>query len=65
MTHSLDCPDATAAFLERAARADHVDDSDVMSALSPDDVCAALKRLKCDLHGMAQYNLVAACCYLR
>ena len=46
MTHFLDRPDATAAFLKRAAPPDHVDDSDVTSAISPDDVCAASKRLK-------------------
>ena len=40
------CPDAAAAFIERAALPDRVDDSNVTSAVSPEDMCAALKRLK-------------------
>ena len=46
ITQFFYCPDATAAFLERASTPDRVDDSNVTSAISPDDVCAALKRLK-------------------
>ena len=46
MTHSFACPDLTAAFLSRAAPTNRVDDSTVTSEISPDDVSAALKRLK-------------------
>ena len=46
MTHSFDRPDATSAFLDRAATPDPVNDSTVTSPISTDDVSAALKRLK-------------------
>ena len=45
MTHLLDRPDAIAAFLKRATPPISVDDSNVTSSISPDDVRAALKKL--------------------
>ena len=46
MTRFFDRPDATSAFLERATTSISVDDSAVTSAISPDDVGAALEKLK-------------------
>ena len=46
MTHFFACPEATASFLSRSTPQDRVDDSTVTSDISPDDVSAALKRLK-------------------
>ena len=46
MTHSFACPAATATFLSRAVPPEPVDDTTVLSAVSPDDVSAALKKLK-------------------
>ena len=46
ITHSFDRPDATAAFLERATPPISVDDSNVTSSILPDDVGAALKKIK-------------------
>ena len=46
MNHFFDHPEATAAFLERATPPISVGDSNVTSAISPDDVGAALKKLK-------------------
>ena len=46
MTHFFDLPDSTAAFLERATPPSRVDDSNETSFISPDNVGAALKKLK-------------------
>ena len=46
MTHFFDHSVATAEFFEQATPSDHVNDSNVTSGISSDDVCAALKRLK-------------------
>ena len=46
MNHFFDRPDATAAFLERATSPISVDDSNVTSFISSDDVSAAIKKLK-------------------
>ncbi|CAI5717474.1 unnamed protein product [Peronospora effusa] len=40
------CLNATTVFVERASSPVRIDDSNVTSVISPDDVCAALKRLK-------------------
>ncbi|CAI5702020.1 unnamed protein product [Peronospora effusa] len=42
-TKFFDRPDATTAFLERASPPVRIDESNVTSVISPDDVCAALK----------------------
>ena len=42
ITHFFDLPDSTAAFFERATPPISVDDSNVTSSISPDDVGAAL-----------------------
>ena len=46
MTHSFACPEATVAFLFRGTPLNRIDDFIVTSAIFPDDVSAALKRLK-------------------
>ena len=46
MTRFFDRPDATAAFLEQAASLSRIDDCNVTSSISPDDVGAALTTLK-------------------
>ena len=46
MTHFFDRPDAITAFLERVTAPIRFDDSNVTSFISPDDVGAALKKLK-------------------
>ena len=54
ITHSFDRPDATSAFLDRAATPDPVNDSTVTSPISTDDVSAALKRLRRGKAGRTQ-----------
>ena len=46
LTHFFDRPDGTAAILERATPPISVDDSNITSSISPDDVVSALKKLK-------------------
>ena len=46
MNQFFDRPGATAAFFERATPPISFDDSNVTSSMSPDDVGAALKKLK-------------------
>ena len=46
MAHSFAWYEAIAAFLSQATPPDQVDDFTVRSDISPDDVSAALKRLK-------------------
>ena len=46
MTHFFSHPNATSAFLERATFSSRVDDINVTSVISPDDLGVALKKLK-------------------
>lgn len=46
MTRSFACLEATSAFLARDLAPDRVDDSAVTDDIDPEDVSAALKRIK-------------------
>ena len=46
MSHNVACFDATTSFLARATPLDRVEDYIVILSISPEDVSAALKRLK-------------------